>query len=435
MPGTVLLFALLANLSDIQFRVKVLITGALAFIATYSFANGMSLWLLAVPIHWPAQTGEASARCKAAARWYVIYGITAAISVAFYFFRYTRPRQHPEFVVSYDRAGSLAAFVLRWVGGLFAERSGDAFLLGLLVVTAFLGLALLALKSSWRDRDWKTIYPWLVLGVYGLMSGAVTAAGRLGFGPNSAMAPRYGPVTVFCYIAFTGLAISIYSKLLTHGKTLSPTAIFCTGAAAGILAITWSNSFNRQLIAVKDIREERKRLALAVQWIPAIPDNPELKLGNVPPATIVDKARFLSQHDLLRPRFVGERLVEQLRKEPLSVGSSAGTLQTAVFDNCGKLLVTGTVLLPNQKRRPDCVVVGYATGDHRSIPFTVFRSKFEGWALKGQFRIGDLSPDGFAVSIDASNLPKGPHLLQAWSIDMAQQTAFPLTGSVNVYNE
>jgi hypothetical protein len=74
-------------------------------------------------------------------------------------------------------------------------------------------------------------------------------------------------------------------------------------------------------------------------------------------------------------------------------------------------------------------------GDHRLIPFTVFRSKFEGWALRGQFRIHDFPPDGFAVSIDASNLPKGLHLLQAWSIDMAQQTAFPLTGSVNVHNE
>jgi hypothetical protein len=222
---------------------------------------------------------------------------------------------------------------------------------------------------------------------------------------------------------------------LTQNKTLSPTAIFCTGAAAGILAIAWSNSFNRQLIVLKDIREERKRLALAVQWIPAIPDNPELKLGKFPPDIIVDEARSLSQHDLLRPRFVGERLVEQVRKEPVSAGSSAGTLKTAVFDNCGKLLITGTVRLPNQGRRPDCVVVGYATADHRLIPFTAVRSKFEGWALKGQFRIDDLPPDGFAVSIDPSNLPKGPLLLQAWSIDMAQQTAFPLTGSVNVHNE
>lgn len=68
------------------------------------------------------------------------------------------------------------------------------------------------------------------------------------------------------------------------------------------------------------------------------------------------------------------------------------------------------------------------------IPFTVFPPKFEGWALSGQFQINDLPPDGFAVSIDASNLPKGPLVLRAWSIDMIQQNGFPLAGSINVHN-
>lgn len=433
-PGTLLLFAMLANLSSIQFRFKVIITAALALIATYSFANGMSLWLLAIPIQWPPQTGEARPRFKAAARWYAAYGLTAALSVGLYFFRYSRPRQHPGFVISYHEAGSLGAFVLRWIGGLFAERSADAFLLGLLVVTAFLGLGWLALKSSWRDRDWKTIYPWLVLGAYGLISGAVTAAGRLGFGPNAAIAPRYSPITVFCYIAVAGLALSIYSKLSTQKKTLSRAAIFYTGAAAGILAITWLNAFNRQLIVLKETREERKRLALAIQWIPAIPDNPELKLGKVPPATIVDKARSLSQRDLLRPQFVSEPLINQVRREPPSADSSSGVLQTAFFNDCGKLFVTGTARVPNQRGKPDCVVVGYVTGDHQLTPFAVFRPKFEQRERKERFRADAAPPDGFAVSIDASNLPKGALVLRAWNIDMAEQNAFALAGSVNVQN-
>ncbi len=85
-PGTLLLFAMLANLSGIQFRFKVIISAALALIATYSFANGMLLWLLAVPIRWPPQTAEARPRVKAATRWYAVYGIAAAISVGLYFF-------------------------------------------------------------------------------------------------------------------------------------------------------------------------------------------------------------------------------------------------------------------------------------------------------------------------------------------------------------
>ena len=433
-PGTVLLFAMLANLSGIQFRFKVIVTAVLSLIATYSFANGMLLWLLAVPIQWPLQTAEARLRLKAAAGWYAAYGITAAVSIGLYFFHYTRPRHHPEFIASYNQAGSLGAFVLRWIGGLFAERSADAFVLGLLVVIAFLGLGSLALKSSWRDRGWETIYPWLVLEAYGLISGAVAAAGRLGFGPNAAIAPRYGPVTVFCYLAVAGLALSVYSKLSTQKKTLSRAAIFYTGAAAGILVIAWFNAFNRELIVLKEIREERKRLALAVQWIPAIPDNPELKLGGVPPATIVDIARSLSQRDLLRPRFVGELLTNQVQREPPSADSSTGALQTAYFNHCGKLLVTGTARVPTQRGKPDCVVVGYVTEDHRLVTFAVFRPTFEWLEPKERFRVDNPPLDGFAVSIDASNLPKGALVLRAWSIDMTQQNAFPLAGSINVHN-
>jgi hypothetical protein len=324
--------------------------------------------------------------------------------------------------------------MLRWIGGLFAERIADAFLLGLLVATAFVSLGCVALKSSWRDRDWKTIYPWLVLGAYGLISGAVTGIGRLHFGPNSAIAPRYEPVRVFFYIAVVGLALSIYSKLSIQKKTLSRAAIFCTGAAAGILAITWLNAFNRELIVLKETREERKRLALAVQWIAAIPDNPELKLGRVAPATIVDKARSLSRYDLLRPRFVDERLVNQVEREPPSADSLAGALQTAFLNDYGKLLMTGTAQVPSQRKKPDCVVVGYVTEGHRLTPFAVFRPKFEQLERQERFGVADLPSDGFAVAIDASNLPKGAVVLRAWSIDMAQQTAFPLAGSINLHN-
>ena len=432
-PGTLLLFAMLANLSDIQFRLKVIITATLALVATYSFAHGMLLWLLAFPIQWPPQTGEARPRFKAAARWYVAYGLIAAISVGLYFFHFSWPRHHPGFVISYNRAGSLAAFVLRWVGGLFAERNADAFFLGLLATTAFLGLGLLALRSSWRDRDWKKIYPWFVLGAYGFISGAVTAAGRLAFGPNAAIAPRYGPVRVFCYIAVAGLALSIYSKLSTQKKMPSRTAIFYTGAAAGILVIAWFNAFNRELIVLKQTREERKRFALAVQWIPAIPDNPELKLGKYPPARIVDKAKSLSRWKLLRPRFVDEPLVDQVRQEPESADSSTGALQTALFNGCGKLLLTGTARVPHQRRKPDCIVVSYVAEDHELVPFTVFQPKFERQEPKKRFRVYHSPSDGFAVAIDASNLPRRALVLRAWSIDMAQQKGFPLAGSINVH--
>ncbi len=122
-----------------------------------------------------------------------------------------------------------------------------------------------------------------------------------------------------------------------------------------------------------------------------------------------------------------------MQQEPRSADSSTGALQTGFFNNCGKLLMTGTARVPTQRGKPDCVVVGYVTEDHRLTPFAVFRPKFELQEFKDRFRVDDLPPDGFAVSIDASNLPKRALVLRAWSIDMAQQNGFSLAGAINVH--
>src|SRR5262249_23509919 len=240
----------------------------------------------------------------------------------------------------------------------------------------------------------------------GLISGAVTAASRGRFGTNAAIVSRYELVRVFFFIAVAGLALSVYSKLSTQKKPLSRVAIFCTGAAAGILAVTWLNAFNRQLNVLKETQKERKRFPLAVKWIPAIPKNPKLKLGKTAPATIVEKARSLSQGNILRPQFVGEPLVDQVQREPHATDSSIGALQTAHFEGCGKLLMTGTARVPHLKRKPDCIVVGYVTEDHHLTPFAVFRPQFQRQQSKERFRVYDYPQDGFGVAVDATNLPK-----------------------------
>src|SRR5947207_3708516 len=49
-PTFSLLCALLTNLSRASLRMKTIVNGALALIATYSFGNGMLVWVLAFPL-------------------------------------------------------------------------------------------------------------------------------------------------------------------------------------------------------------------------------------------------------------------------------------------------------------------------------------------------------------------------------------------------
>ena len=81
--------------------------------------------------------------------------------------------------------------------------------------------------------------------------------------------------------------------------------------------------------------------------------------------------------------------------------------------------MTGTARVPHLKRKPDCIVVGYVTEEHQLTPFAVFRPKFERQESEERFRVYDYPQDGFAVAVDASNLPKSALVLRGWGIDMA----------------
>ena len=73
-PGFALLAAAAINLSALSFRWKALANLALAFVATYTFANGMSLWALAWPL--PAPNEPAPRRRRII--WISIYALAGS---------------------------------------------------------------------------------------------------------------------------------------------------------------------------------------------------------------------------------------------------------------------------------------------------------------------------------------------------------------------
>jgi hypothetical protein len=86
-PACALVFALLVNLSNLSLKWKALVNGALAFIGTYTFANGMLLWVLAFPLEITPTVQPTRARIF----WRMVYALIGAASVACYFLTYRHP--------------------------------------------------------------------------------------------------------------------------------------------------------------------------------------------------------------------------------------------------------------------------------------------------------------------------------------------------------
>ncbi|HJW37695.1 MAG TPA: hypothetical protein VJ420_03645 [Candidatus Udaeobacter sp.] len=434
-PGVVLLVALVINSSELSLRWKVLANSALAFVATYSFANGMLLWALAAPIV-PEQKLVGKQNLSAIqARWYAFYAFCAIASIAFYFHHYIHPVQHPQFTTSFADTLPLLRFLLSWVGSLFAVAGADPLFFGCFFLGIFAALAIAAIRVGRRQSRYRSFYPWFAIAIYALMSGAITASGRLHFGLGSASAPRYAVIVVFFYVGLAGLAASLSDVWIIARHRIEPRLVFASGLIVGLFTAGWLSSLSTELARVSVIREDRKDLALAVQWIPAIPDNPDLGLALVPPSAVAQEAVALTKYDALRPRLIPQSLAAVVFEGPAEENPSISTLESAWFNGDHRLFLTGKAWLPYRNARADCVVVGYTNSDGRLTPFTVFQPTYKRQRLKGQFDIKRLPPNGFAASIDPANLPTGTLTLRAWAVDMRANRALPMGGAVSVDNE
>jgi hypothetical protein len=434
-PGVALIAAMLVNLSDLRFRWKMLVNSALALVATYSYANGMLLWVLAAPIDPGLRLAGIPKRCANLARWYALYLLCGIFSVGFYFRHYIHPAQHPPFAVSLTDALPLLRFLLSWVGSLFVVPGADPLFFGCFFLGIFAVLVVAAVKVARRDGNFRRSYPWVVIAAYALLSGAIIASGRMRFGLGSATASRYAVVVVFFYIGLTGLAASLYEVWIAAGHPIRSGLVFASGLAIGLFTAGWLSSLTTQLAHLEVVRQEPRDLALAVQWIPAIPDNPDLALAKVPPKVVSEKSIALSKYDALRPRFIPQSLASAVRENPSDGDPSVGTLGSARFSGDHRLLLTGMAWLRYRDARANCVVVGYTNSDGGLTPFTVFQPTYKRERLKERFDVKRLPPNGFAASIDPANLPMGTLTLRAWAVDMRANRALPLAGAITVHNE
>lgn len=424
-PACALVFALLINLSDRSLKAKTLGNAALAFVATYTFANGMLLWLLAFPLETRRANG---ARARIA--WRIAYVLIAAAAVVGYFISYRHPPLSPPFVSPFAQLPAFLHFFLVWLGSLFSI--GAPALCGAVVLLLFLGLAALAISQMRRTGEWRMHYPWLVLGSYTLISGCVVAVGRLGFNYSMAGDVRYTAFTAFLYIAVVGLGFSVF----THAKSrplMRRIAIPAAIVALMVLGTLWAITFKKERSILQTLTAARQHCLLVLRWSEAIPRNPEITLlSPYPVEDMLSTIRILAANDALRPRLVGPKLIHAVNERPKADAASAGNLDAATFESANRLTFQGWASVPDQNRPADCVVLGFETSDGAWEPFCVVETGGTRPDVARHFGIDALRGAGFSGRVAATNLPPGDLTLKARAVDAQNERAFPVANAVSL---
>jgi hypothetical protein len=412
-PGLATILALIVNLSRRSLPWKTICNAALALVATYIFANGMLVWLLAFPL-----ATDDPRPSRARFFWRAGYILVGAISIGLYFIGYQHPALSPPAASVVADGPALLHFVSIWFGSVF--KAGNATVAGGTVILSFLALAITAGWLMIKRRQWESHYPWLVLGAYVLVSGAITAVARLGFTFSMATSPHYTVFTVILYIALTGLAFTVYEELKAHQNLRRAGALFGTVAAV-VLLILWVSTFTAERRRLKKYTEYRNHLLLVLRWAEALPQNPELAWLSPYPET-AQTIHTLAEHDAFRPPLVSKTLALAVNTAPAGNSDDAGVLEQATSDGNGRIWVKGWARVPNENRPVDCVVVGWQTAT--------------GWQPRWVFELnqhasGSAPGANFSWPLIAS-IPATGATLRAWAIDLQRDRAYALRGAISL---
>lgn len=167
-------------------------------ICTFTLANGILVWPLLILAAWTRRAP------------YVVLGILLAVGITLgilYFQDYYSPPQHTDPLVAFKKPGALFTYVAYYLSIPFQASSRDIALgLGKL---GFVAVFLLGCRAVFLPHALKSTAESVLLttSLFIVLTASVTALGRLDFGLEQALSPRYATPSLIFWVAFFGLAL------------------------------------------------------------------------------------------------------------------------------------------------------------------------------------------------------------------------------------
>jgi hypothetical protein len=427
------------NLSNWRLPAKVVGNSLLALLANYTFVHGILLWPLALPIP-TREENDHRTRMRIILPCWFAYGAAGIVSIAYYFLGYHRPeiaspaaglRQFPqiiEFIVVWLGAVVRSAWVEPRVSGTIASTA--------LIVVTFSALIFLRCNKS----RWRNYYPWMLIGIFSLATGALTAVGRVGIGTDLVFntwfsgfsSMRYNATAVFAYVALIGLAFNLYADWLRHESDLRTTVLVTLTACCTLLGVAWSHMVSEELKRVRSFQENRKRARTAVEWIRVLPDNPEIFWAYPYPEGFWQRIDEMDRFGLIKFPILSENVRNLVSASPPLADGEAGYLDNFYSQPGGHLRFVGWARNPRKNTPADYVVLGWEDQNDSFHPLITLLTGHARPDVAKAFQSPALKNAGFDQDCDVRKLPDRTVTIKGWAIDLAQREAFPLGGSLRL---
>jgi hypothetical protein len=429
----VLIVAVLS--SDLNIWLATAISAALATVATYSYANGMLVWVLAIPMLWlyPSRSKKA-----ALAVWLAL----VAIEIGYYFHGYQKPTKHPSFLVMLHEPAAAIQFVLGFLGnGL--RPNGD------LMSNIALGTSALALWAAVvcglvlarrRGQDLhgaqssvllRRSMPWILLGVYTIASAVIAMAGRLGFGVIWGIELRYTTFAAPLWTSLVPLCMLLYQAWWPEPERGASTAKAVRGlicALAICIVATAVYGVVRTWEGMEEFSSERRAARVLAQFSTTVPEDSDVTSNLLFPSytQTMERLAELGRAGLLHAGVVSSTRLIDL---PGGEGSMRGGAFEELHRVGDQIVVRGWAFDPDRREPADAILLTApdAAGNDRVFAIVTDDRQFRPDVAEAEHH-NELLRTGWSKTFSASRLPPGA-VVSAWAYDSEKMRAYRLGGT------
>ena len=389
--------------------------------ATFSYANGLSTWLLVAPV----------LALAVGRRWLIGWMAGFLASAVLYFHGYVQPSGLPLSAAPLSDGFApllLGHYVLAFLGAsLGVNRPLLATTVGAILSALFVLASLYGLRHAHDESLRRRLLPWLSIGAYSILSALAAAVGRSRFGAEHAMANRYIPFSLYLGLALVFAVPIVLQHARADGWARGRWRLARLAVSAGLVIGLGLHGASAVVGAGELIREGRmlRYGRSCLLFILVRPDERCLVDWVYPdPQSVLSRARELDRLGYLHPGLIETSRLQDILPPGLSE-PTAGFFE--LFLKRGVHYVAkGWAARPLARRPADAVVLAgqKSNGDWEPLGFApvlaprpdIARARGaayrdSGW--RGELAIADLHP-GVKVS--------------AWALDVRTGRAAPLAG-------
>jgi len=379
----------------------------LSFAATYSYTNGMLLWVLLCP----ALPLLGSPGIKPKNNIPLLLYLASALASIFVYFTIlvASPYKLTQAELDFSSPLNTMHFFLRWLGAPFRlpELPWTGAVLSALLLALLIAPVVVFIRRRVTGQDTTAFHPWMLLIAYTLITGLMIAVGRQSISPKTALAPRYFQHEVLLPIALLPLAALTLS--LTRPRRRLFAALYAATLGLTMLSCA-ATTIQRWTMADETARvasNKQARGAVALSFINLVPRNTDLAFLN-------------PRADMLRAKirtFVHHGAIDLPLRQPLPVGGNrppetwpAGL--TLDLQEHRSILVTGTCPVNHNGAEIAHILLTSFHGDEFERPFAVITPKLA--QHRRQIEQSTATLTHFRTQVSPAYLEPGRHRIKAW---------------------